>query len=251
LHANKATIPLVLIQADANRGFAAGNNIGISYATKQNDFAFVWLLNNDTVIDANALKNLVKKAENCSKANMKVGIVTSKLLYYYHPEIIQAIGGRYNKWFAVSKHIGSFQKDDGSFDIDEVNMHYPIGASMLVSKEFIDEVGFMCEDYFLYYEEMDWSVRGKQKGFVNKYSYQSKVFHKEGASIGSGHTKLKSELSDIYSIKNRFKFASKFYPMYLPTVYAGLIPVIFNRFKRKQVKRAYRILKAVFSEVIK
>jgi hypothetical protein len=252
LHTDNATnalTPLVLIQAEENKGFAAGNNIGILYALRQKDFSFVWLLNNDTVIDQNALITLVQKAQNYSTDGIKAGIITSKLLYYHQPDIIQAVGGKYNKWFAVSKHIGSFQEDDGTFDVNEVNMHYPVGASMLVSKEFITEVGLMCEDYFLYYEEMDWSVRGMQKGYVSKYSYQSKVFHKEGASIGSGHTKLKSELSDIYSIKNRFKFARKFYPMYLSTVYVGLIPVVFNRIKRKQVTRLYRILKAIFNEV--
>jgi GT2 family glycosyltransferase len=240
---------LILIQSTENKGFAAGNNIAISFAFKQGDFKYAWLLNNDTVIKKDSLTVLVEKAEAKESYGKKIGIIASKLLYYSNPDTIQAVGGKFNKWFAVGGHIGAFHKDDGSYDQEEIKLDYAVGASMLVSKRFIEEVGYMCEDYFLYYEEMDWSERGRKIGFETIYCYKSTVFHKEGASIGSGHTKLKSELSDIYSIKNRFKFTRKFFPGYLPTVYAGLALVVINRLRRKQFSRVFQILKAVYNEV--
>jgi GT2 family glycosyltransferase len=245
---DKLDNPLILIQSKANNGFAAGNNIGISYALLQNDFKYIWLLNNDTVVDINALTALIDKAKSCKTKEQKVGIISSKLLYYNKPNIIQGIGGKFNKWFAVSKHVASFSLDNGSYDLEEVDIDYAIGASMLVSKEFVMDVGLMCEDYFLYYEEMDWSERGRAKGYKTSYCYQSRVYHKEGATIGSGHDKSKSELSDIYSIKNRFKFTNKFYPAFLPTVYLGLVIVVLNRLKRNQFGRILKIIKAVFRE---
>lgn len=157
--------PLIFIQASENRGFSAGNNIGIKYVLAQNDADFIWLLNTDTVVETNALSALVQKADKYKKENRKVGIIGSKLMYYYHPELIQAVGGRYNKWLATTKHIGAFQKDLGQYDneLTSNKINYPIGASMFVDINFIQDVGLMCEDYFLYFEELDWVKRAKSK----------------------------------------------------------------------------------------
>jgi len=80
--------PLILIQTGSNLGYAGGNNVGIRYAQKR-DFEYIWLLNNDVVIDKDALTELLKLAES----DKKIGIVGSKLLYYYYPNTIQTLGG--------------------------------------------------------------------------------------------------------------------------------------------------------------
>ena len=77
-------------------------------------------MNNDTVIENDTLTNLIKKIEEYKVKKQKIGILGSKLLYYDSPKIIQGIGGKYNKWFAVSKHIGVFEEDKGQYDNEKI-----------------------------------------------------------------------------------------------------------------------------------
>ena len=240
--------PLVFIQTGKNLGFAGGNNVGIKYALAKGDFEYIWFLNNDTVIEENSLSKLVEKFEKYKRLEKKIGIVGSKLLYYDNPKVIQGIGGIYNKWFAVAKHLGVFEEDRGQYDNERVldKIDYIIGASMLVSRDFIEDVGLMCEEYFLYFEELDWTLRGKQKGYQLGYCWESRVYHKEGGSIGSSSKgEKKSEVADYYGLKNRIVFTKKFYPKYLWSVYLGFIVVIWNRVRRRRVMSLFNFIKGI------
>ena len=240
--------PLVLIQTGKNLGFAGGNNVAIRYALAKDDFEYIWLLNNDTVIEKNALFKLVQKFEKYKKSEKKIGIVGSKLLYYDNPNIIQGVGGIYNKWFATSKHLGVFEKDEGQYDTDEIlsKIDYIIGASMLVDKNFIKEVGLMCEDYFLYFEELDWVLRGKEMGYQLGYCWESRVYHREGSSIGSSSEgNEKSELADYYGLRNRILFTKKFYSECLWSVYLGFAGVFLNRIRRRQFGRLLNLIRII------
>lgn len=237
---------LILLQANSNGGFAKGNNIGIKYALSKNDFEYIWFLNNDTVIEKDSLLKLVEKTLSDKNNGLNTGITGSKLLFYDKRDIIQGVGGKYNKWIGNSKHIGGFERDVGQYNNNAVagKINYIIGASMFVSKKFIYDIGLMYEDYFLYFEDLDWAIRGKRKGWNLGYCWESRVYHKFGVTIGSSENKKeKSEISDYYALRNRILFTKKFYPYCLFTVYAGFIAVVFNRIARKQFKR----LKMIFS----
>jgi GT2 family glycosyltransferase len=221
--------PIIFIQAGENKGFAAGNNIGIKYALAKNDFEYVWLLNNDTVIEINTLSLLVSYA-----SNNNLGISGSSLMYYDSPKKIQAYGGSINKFFGTGKHI--LNQDDINQKLD-----YVVGASFLIDKEVIAKIGLMPEEYFLYYEETDYCFNAKNNGFELGIDIDSIVYHKEGTSTGgSSNGNIKSEFSDLLSIENRVKFHRK-YMKNRVGVYFGLILAIFNRLKRKQAKRAFLI----------
>jgi len=241
---------LILIQSGENRGFAAGNNIGIRYASVREDAVYIWLLNNDTVVEADALSALVRKADEYQEKRQRTGIIGAKLLYYDLPDSLQGVGGVYNTWFAKSKHLGGFEVDYGQYDNETVvgRIDYPIGASLFVSMDYIRDVGPLCEDYFLYFEELDWVVRGKAKGWQLGYCWQSKVYHKEGSSTGACSMKLqeKSRIADFYNIRNRVLFTKKYFPARLPTVRLSLLFVLFNRIRRKQFDRLSWILKNNF-----
>jgi len=229
---NIVNAPLIFIEIENNLGFAGGVNIGLRFALAQKDFDYVWLLNNDTIIVKDSLTELVRTMN----ADASIGICGSKLMYYDAPDQIQALGGKYNKFIGTSSHI---VEKKGLLNID-----YVVGASMLVSKVFIEKIGLMQEDYFLYYEDLDWSMRGK-KFFKLACNLNSVVYHKEGASAG-GNTKdknTKSKISDYYSIRNRVLFTKKYFIEYLPTVYLGLILTIVNRVRRKQYNRVWMVLK--------
>lgn len=241
--------PLVYIQVKKNMGYASGVNKGIKYALSKNDFSYIWILNNDLIVDKDALKYLVECAEEYKNKGKKVGIVGSKLLYYYNPNILQGIGGKYNKYLALTKHIGGFEEDRGQYDRDGIKIDYVIGASMFVTKEFLEDVGLMDERYFLYFEDLDWSERAKRKGYELIYCWKSKVYHKEGGSIGSDSKGLKkSRLSDFYGIRNRILFTKRFYPLFLPLVYLSFVGVILNRIRRRQIDRMRLIIRAILEK---
>ena len=220
--------PLVLIRTGANLGFAGGNNVGMRYALSRGDFSHVWLLNNDTVIDAHALTALVRRMREKKNA----GMCGSTLLYYENPDRVQVLGGGwYCKWIGLPWHLGRLQKAGDSINRERVEkwMNYVVGASLLVSKEFLEDIGLMCEDYFLYFEETDWAIRAKGK-YSLAYAPESIVYHKVGGSIGtSSNPLLKSYNCDYYNIRNRLFFTRRFFPYALPTIYLVLIGTLVIR----------------------
>jgi len=237
---------LILIQTDDNLGFAGGNNVGLRYALSRGDFEYVWLLNNDTIIRSDTLSHLVKRI---GKSN-DIGMCGSTLLYYDKQHIIQAYGGGiYNKWFGFSRHIGAFNDFNKPIDQKsvETKMDYVVGSSMIIPKKFLEDVGLMSEEYFLYFEEIDWATRAK-KNYTLAYAPESIVYHKEGISSGAGNNpKQKSAYSDYFFIRSRLLYTRKFYPFVLPTVYLGLLLTIFNRIVRRQYKRVVMIIKIIFN----
>lgn len=226
---------IVYIRSSINNGYAAGNNIGIKYALEQGDLDYVWIINNDTLVEPETLTLMLKKM----KSDSNIGICGSKLVYSWDRTRIQGYGGTYNKWLARSRHITNLNELKA--------IDYPIGASMLVSRQFLEKVGPMCEDYFLYFEEMDWVIRGKKYGFKISCATDAVVYHKEGGSISGDKRKEKvSKMGDFFSIRNRILFTKKTYPYCLPTVYLGLFIAIINRIRRKQIDRVSMILKCMF-----
>jgi len=212
--------PLILIRTGGNLGFAGGNNVGLRYALARGDFAYAWLLNNDTVIAADALRRMVERMKQAPHA----GMCGSTLRYYHEPDRIQARGGvAYCKWRCLGMPIGFLQHADRKVKNEEVErrMSYVIGASMLVRREFLEEVGLMEEDYFLYFEEFDWVRRAKGSyGLV--YAQESVIYHKEGGSIGTDSAGKQSALSIFYFQRSRVKFLRKFFKPYLPLFFLRL-----------------------------
>jgi GT2 family glycosyltransferase len=237
---------LILIQNDVNLGFAGGNNVGLRYAVARSDFDYIWLLNNDTIVKPDSLSHLVKKSETDSN----VGICGSTLLYYDNTDMVQAYGGgTYNKWLGFSGHLGLL-KNIGEYinsERIESRMDYVVGASMLVSNKFLRDIGMMSEEYFFYFEDIDWAARAKSR-YRLAYAPASIVYHKEGESSGAGNNPdQKSLLSDFYFIRSRLLFTRKFFPYALPTVYIGLLVTIFNRITRRQYDRVGMVIKLLFN----
>lgn len=238
--------PLIIIDSETNLGFAGGNNVGFRFAQLKNDFSYIWFLNNDTVIEPDALEQLVLQAQQQNSSGKKTGVIGSKLLYYDRPDIIQAAGGIYYKTLAYSRHIGSGKPDNGQFDDENLKMDYIIGASMLVSKEFIDDVGPMSEDYFIYFEETDWITRGKRKGWEIAYAWKSRVYHKEGASIGANTQKrTKSDLAVYFFFRNALLFTKRYHPLLLTTLIPRIAATFIYRVCSGDFRKAGAMLKAV------
>jgi len=227
---------IVFLHSSTNNGFAAGNNIGIRYALEQDDYRYIWLLNNDTVVDKYALSFLIKRFED----DKTIGAVGSKLVYMYDKKTVQGLYCKVNKFFATTKFVTDQNVVDE--DIDSL-----IGASMLLSRDCIEKVGLLPEDYFLYYEDAEYSCMIKKAGFKLSVAPSSIVYHKEGGTtgLGKGRERDSSEILDLLSIKNRLKYAKRCLGNNI-LVRIGLLMSIINRLRRSQYRRAYEVLKMMF-----
>jgi len=233
---------LVLIRNGGNLGFAGGINVGIRYLLASVGFDYCWILNNDTVVAPGALCALVKRMVE----NSQVGICGSTILEYSHPARVNALGGAvYYRWLGLAWHIGRLSNwpKDVNRDQVEKRMSYVVGASMFVSRKFLEEVGLMEESYFLYYEELDWAMRFRGR-FTMAWAPDSLVYHKVGGSIGtSSHPLRKSTTCDFYTLRNRIRFTRTFCRWALPTVYVGLCCAFVLRLVSGQRERAKMVIR--------
>jgi GT2 family glycosyltransferase len=238
-------LPLVVIRNSLNLGFAGGNNVGMRYALARGDCAYIWLLNNDTVVDSDALTRLVERMEQ----QPSVGMCGSTIRLYHDPDKIQALGGGYYcRWIGLPWHYGRFRMWGKEINQRraETCMNYVEGASMLVSRKFVEEIGMMCEDYFLYFEEADWAIRAKGR-FQMAYAQQSVVYHKVGASIGtSSNPARKSIVCDYFNIRNRILFTRRFFPAALPIIYLLIFGALLLRICLGKWDRVWMIAKLLF-----
>jgi hypothetical protein len=221
--------PLIIIRTGGNLGFAGGNNVGLRYLLARGGFDFAWLLNNDTVVDPASLGHLV--AEFSSRPQL--GICGSTLLCYDDPSRIQALGGGYYcRWIGLPWLHGRWRRMTPRHlqaNAAPFLMNYVVGASMLVSREFIERVGLMAEDYFLFFEETDWAWRGRGR-FALGWAPRSLVYHKIGRSIGtSTDPRRKSATCDYYALRNRLLFTRRFCKVALPTVWLSLLGALLIR----------------------
>ncbi|MEI7801044.1 MAG: glycosyltransferase family 2 protein [Bacteroidota bacterium] len=213
---------LFFIETEINNGFAAGNNIGLQLAQIL-ESKFVWLLNNDTEIAANALSELLQYSKKLKAENKKTGLVGSRVMFYEQPEIIQSLGGIFNPFFTKNSHCFGGKNESELKSEAVIKINYPYGASMFTDMEFISSIGFMQEDYFLLYEELDWTIRGKRKGFPVGVCLSSKVYHKQGKSMGRKMEKPHSPFTACLRYRNFLKLYRRFFPLLLPLAYFHLI----------------------------
>jgi GT2 family glycosyltransferase len=236
-----------VLRSQENLGFAAGNNVGIRQAL-ENGADYVWLLNNDTVVEPDSLSHLVQRM----KERPEAGMCGSTLVYYENRERVQALAGaRYNKWLGVAAHIGDGipRRNLPTADKVESQMSYIVAASMLVSRSFIETVGPMNESYFLYYEELDWSTRARGC-FSIVYAPKSVVFHKKGSSIGTSKQTTPAEKrfrSEYFMVRSRLIFTRRYFPAALPTVYLGIVGTVLIRLLRGEPDRALTLARVLWS----
>lgn len=212
--------PLVLIQTGDNLGFVGGNNVGIRYILAKGNYEYIWLLNNDTVIDKDSLRYLISE----TKLNDRVDVVGSIILDYTNPQLIREIGGgKIYKILGLVGIIRSIKKRkiyNETFNrCQRLKIDYVSGCSLLILIKVIEEVGLMGEEYFLYWEDADWCKRIKISGYTIGYSNMSKIWHKKGLSSSQ-------YIRAYYNRRNSLIFFKKFYPKYLFYLQVILNPII-------------------------
>jgi len=208
---------LTVASTGGSRGFPAGNNLGLRYGLTR-DYAYFWVLNNDTVVDPAALVRLVERMES----EPAIGICGSTLVFYHRPTIVQAYGGsRYHPRAASSNTVGLDSPLVLPPPDQFAQFDYVVGAAMFVSRAFIEKIGLMNAEVYLYFEEMDWTLR-MQPHFRNGYEPDSIVYHKAGGTMGGGF-KRASRHRIYYLTVNRVLFTRKHFPQHLVTVVLAIL----------------------------
>jgi len=187
----------LFIRSEINTGFAGGNNIGIRAATGD----YLFLVNNDTEFTERLVETLVDTLDK----HPHVGIVSPKIRYFDKPEMLQYVGYTEMDYYTGrNKQTGQFESDHGQYDQLPCKTGFAHGAAMLIRKDAIDKAGLMAENFFLYYEEMDWCARIKRAGYEIWVNTDALIFHKESVSVGK-----KSALKEYFMNRNRILFERK------------------------------------------
>jgi hypothetical protein len=190
----------MIIESKKNIGFAGGNNLGIKYALNHNA-DYIMLLNNDTIVESQFLNDMI----NSFNVNNKIGIVGCKIMYYPEKNIIW-YGGGYIDWFKfIGVHYGMRQIDKGQSN-NKKEIDFITGCCMLVKREVFEKIGLLSEDYFMYFEDVDFCVKVKNAGFVIWYNSEAVIYHKVGLSSGGEESSFSIE----WCTRNRLLFMDKY-----------------------------------------
>ena len=185
------------IRSEQNLGFAGGNNLGIKAATGQ----YLFFINNDTVVRDNwHLEQLIHRLESSEK----IGMVCPKIRFAWGTSPIQFAGYTPLSTVTMRNHaIGFGEEDCGQYDTPHPTP-YAHGAAMMAKRAAIDKAGLMPECFFLYYEELDWSMMFTRAGYEIWYDPCCTIYHKESKSTG-----LASPLKTFYTTRNRLLFVKR------------------------------------------
>lgn len=169
---------VTIVEIRENRGFAGGCNLGIARALSDNA-DFVWLLNNDTIAHPGALQCLVNKAQG----DRRIAAVGSAIYFMEEPHRLQAWGGgSVNFWLGRSRHFLEPVPDDA--------VDFITGASMLISREALEGVGLLDEQFFMYWEDADFCFRLRKAKWKLAVAGDSRIWHKGSASVGKNSVRL-------------------------------------------------------------
>ena len=184
-----------VIKSDKNLGFAGGNNLGIQTAHGK----YLFFINNDAILpQPSAISLLINRLASSDQ----IGMVCPKIKFSWGDHRIQyASYTPLSKITLRNKSIGFGEQDNGQYDTPHPTP-YAHGAAMMVKREVIEKVGMMPECYFLYYEELDWSMMIRRAGYEIWYEPACTIFHKESQTTGQ-----QSPLKTYYITRNRFHFA--------------------------------------------
>jgi len=220
---------VLLLESKVNLGFSGGNNIGIRYALAR-DADYIWLLNNDTKPAPDALSALLAKAES----DRRIGAVGSVCYYAHDPFKVQGwAGARINLWLGYGR-LSTVPRPDDWF-------HSLNAASMLISRAALEDVGLLDEGFFLYWEDTEFCLRLRKKGWQIAAAPDSHVLHKVGASSGGNK-----------SLLDRLETASVLRILKLHSPVPSLASCVFLcvRFTRRLLRLEFARCRSVFQGIL-
>jgi GT2 family glycosyltransferase len=204
-----------IIHAGVNGGYAGGVNIGLEFIGRVPAVAHFWVLNPDAVVAPTTVRSILQTAAD----NPGYGMMGGRVLYADLPHRIQIDGGRIDRWTGVTHNMNLGRDPETTPLPDGGQLDFVVGASIIASRQFVETVGPMREDYFLYYEEVDWACRRGALPIVQCPGHM--VYHHAGTAIGSPTLeRLASPFSFWFKYRSRMMFVRRFNPVGLPVAMA-------------------------------
>ncbi len=211
---SRDNLAVTLIRNAENRGFVRGSNQGMHHALSK-DADYVFLLNNDTVVEPDVLTLLVATAERSDDT----GMAGPKIYKYGEERVFDSAGTRTISWLAQGFLLGHGEEDRGQFD-SSTEMPYITGTALLVKRAVLEQAGLMDEDYFCYFDDFDWALKVREAGYRLLLEPKAVVHHKGSRTAG-----FNSPFYMHHMMRSRILFARKHVP--LPLFLFAFLPYLF------------------------
>ncbi len=232
-----------ILRIDNNCGYVGGVNTGLKKGIEDKADYFL-VMNNDTIIDKEAIGYLVDAAK---RYNNKA-VVSGKVYYFDNPDIIQHTGEIVTNWrYLRAMHPGRNEKDVGQFST-ELERDVLDDVFWLLPAEVVNVVGLYSHYFFLYAEQGDYSLRVKQKGFKLIFTPNAKIWHKVSMTTGGGQTKSLAICywrgQGLFVLQNQHIKTKYFIVIVIKTFIQGISKVILK--KGNDQKCAQAMLRGYF-----
>lgn len=232
---------ITLLHAGGNLGFAGGVNQGLAWLARDPAVQNFWVLNPDSMVPAGSVSELLAYLETAED----FGLLGGRVVYLENPDRIQIDGGLVKTKTGVTGNFNLGQPHPDSPVPDPAALDFITGASMIASRRFYEQTGPMREDYFLYYEEVDWAMRREDLPLA--YCAGLLVYHWGGTAIGSPTLGRNASAFSLYfKHRGRMMFMRRFQRANLPGAYAYSVAQALRQLLRRSPSGAWAILAASF-----
>ena len=208
------TAALTLLRSAVNGGYAYGVNAGLRLLLRDPALNLFWVLNPDCEVTPDAAARYAEHG-----ADGAFALMSGRTVYKDTPHTIQTDGGRVGKWSGVCSSANAGCDPTATRMADAASLDFMTGANLVASRAFVERAGLMTEDYFLYYEEVDWAFR---RGDLPLRPVEDVVvYHYGGTSIGSGAVNRRATpFANYFNYRNRIRFLRRHRPIAVPVALA-------------------------------
>jgi GT2 family glycosyltransferase len=238
LKLNNSNLDYILISLKENTGFTGGNNTGI---TKALDIGseYIFILNNDTIIDHLCIEKLLEPFSN----DNNIGVTTPIIYHYPNKDIIWSAGTDFNNFFLMPKNTGYLDKKNDQF-LKEKFLKYANGCAFLIKSSHIKDAKSFTEDYFCMYEDVDLGLKLEKMKIKTYYTPHAIVWHKESISAGG----LENPPYVYYQTRSALVFRKRWSKNFLQMIVVKLFfyIILAKRILRFLIKRNFRGILAIF-----
>lgn len=201
---------LTLLRSGCNGGYAYGVNSGLRLLLRHPGLHLFWVLNPDCVVPP---ETAARYAERGADGNF--ALMSGRTIYCEEPARIQTDGGRVNRWTGVCSSVNAGLPPEGTAMPEPATLDFVTGGNLVASRRFIERAGLMSEDYFLYYEEVEWAFR--RGDLPLRLAEGAVVQHHGGTAIGSGTaTRRATPFASFFNTRNRLRFLRRNRPWAIP-----------------------------------
>jgi len=230
----------LVIENMENHGYARANNIGMQEALRRGA-GYVLLLNDDTVVSRDFLDILLESFKNRDA----VGVVGPRIYYHHAHDRICPTGVRFEPEQASFSFLPTPEREKEN-DSNIMESDFITGCAALVSRDVLEQVGMLDEDFFLYWEDADWGLRVKKAGLKNLIVTRAHVWHRLSVSMGGDDSAFKI----YHKTRSHLLFASRHAPEALFRLHKkylnDVLWLLFKSGKRTRYGKARAYLAALF-----